>query len=240
MTNSNATVHDPVCHMNIDIRDSAGRSDYEGLTYYFCTSACKLDFDTNPELVLKAEAEFDHDRLHIEMTQGIAATAAAAAVAEEQGPPSEGAANQTREQSSTPANRFPVLPLLIGTGVASFLFLWRRRRKRANGGILENPAKKVSQYGGLAGAQFDTAKDNAAGGMDKAADALREYGANGAGITGQAGTNVAKTLDRTAGYLRARSTAEMWDEVEHYVREHPTQALVEAVLAGFFIAKVLR
>jgi YHS domain-containing protein len=97
MTDSNATVHDPVCHTNIDIRDAAGRSDHEGLTYYFCTPACKLTFDTDPERVLKSEAEFDHDRLHIEMAQGISATAAAEAVAEEEGPPSGEEGNQTRE-----------------------------------------------------------------------------------------------------------------------------------------------
>jgi ElaB/YqjD/DUF883 family membrane-anchored ribosome-binding protein len=130
----------------------------------------------------------------------------------------------------------------MGTGVASLLllWLWRRRRKLAGGGILANPAEKISQYGELAEDQLETAKDKAASGMDKAADALRQYAGEGGGITGQASTNVARTIDRSAGYLRAHSTAEMWDEVEHYMREHPTRALVDAVVAGFLIAKVIR
>jgi len=54
--------HDPVCHMDIEITDAAGRSDYEGHTYYFCSMGCKRDFDADPEGVLKAEGEYDHSQ----------------------------------------------------------------------------------------------------------------------------------------------------------------------------------
>ena len=57
---TDATVHDPVCHMDIDIKDAAGRSDYMDKTYYFCARGCQLEFEENPEAVLKAEAEYDH------------------------------------------------------------------------------------------------------------------------------------------------------------------------------------
>jgi len=57
-----ATVHDPVCHMDIDPGISAATSEYQGVTYYFCARGCKLDFDEDPEGVLKAEAEYDHSR----------------------------------------------------------------------------------------------------------------------------------------------------------------------------------
>jgi Cu+-exporting ATPase len=60
MRNINQTVHDPVCHMDIEIKDAAGRSDYEGRAYYFCGEGCKHDFDADPAAVLKAEAEYDH------------------------------------------------------------------------------------------------------------------------------------------------------------------------------------
>ena len=39
---------DPVCGMQIEIRDAAGQSDYQGRTFYFCSSACKEQFDANP------------------------------------------------------------------------------------------------------------------------------------------------------------------------------------------------
>jgi len=40
--------NDPVCGMKIEKADAAGQSDYEGQTFYFCSSACKEKFDANP------------------------------------------------------------------------------------------------------------------------------------------------------------------------------------------------
>jgi YHS domain-containing protein len=40
---------DPVCHMQIDESKAAGKSDYNGKTYYFCAVACKKKFDENPQ-----------------------------------------------------------------------------------------------------------------------------------------------------------------------------------------------
>lgn len=56
------TVHDPVCHMDIDPKEAAGTSEHEGTTYYFCSRGCKLDFDEDPAAVLKAENEYDHSQ----------------------------------------------------------------------------------------------------------------------------------------------------------------------------------
>lgn len=39
---------DPVCGMQVDEKHAAGRSEYEGKTYYFCSSGCKAAFDKNP------------------------------------------------------------------------------------------------------------------------------------------------------------------------------------------------
>lgn len=46
------TVHDPVCHMNIDAATAAGTSEYKGQTYYFCSPGCKKSFDQDPEKYL--------------------------------------------------------------------------------------------------------------------------------------------------------------------------------------------
>lgn len=40
---------DPVCGMEVDERDASGTSEYEGKTYYFCSTACKEKFDENPD-----------------------------------------------------------------------------------------------------------------------------------------------------------------------------------------------
>ena len=42
-------VKDPVCGMDVDPKTAAGKSDYNGQTYYFCSLGCKKSFDKEPE-----------------------------------------------------------------------------------------------------------------------------------------------------------------------------------------------
>ena len=39
---------DVVCGMQVDPATAAGKSEYNGKTYYFCAMACKKKFDANP------------------------------------------------------------------------------------------------------------------------------------------------------------------------------------------------
>jgi len=39
---------DPVCGMQIEKQEAAGRAAYQGTTYYFCSSACQSRFEANP------------------------------------------------------------------------------------------------------------------------------------------------------------------------------------------------
>ena len=39
---------DPICNMTVDPDKAAGKSEYEGKTYYFCSVGCKKRFDANP------------------------------------------------------------------------------------------------------------------------------------------------------------------------------------------------
>ena len=41
-------VKDPVCGMTIARDSAAGHSEYQGETYYFCSAACKQNFDAAP------------------------------------------------------------------------------------------------------------------------------------------------------------------------------------------------
>lgn len=43
-----ATEKDPVCGMDVETASTAGQSDFEGKTYYFCSESCKEKFDANP------------------------------------------------------------------------------------------------------------------------------------------------------------------------------------------------
>jgi YHS domain-containing protein len=40
---------DPVCKMTVDENKAAGKSEYNGKTYYFCAAVCKTRFDREPE-----------------------------------------------------------------------------------------------------------------------------------------------------------------------------------------------
>jgi YHS domain-containing protein len=42
------SVLDPVCGMSVDPATAAGHSKFEGRDYYFCSVACKTQFDQNP------------------------------------------------------------------------------------------------------------------------------------------------------------------------------------------------
>jgi P-type Cu+ transporter len=45
---------DPVCGMEVDPEHAAGVSEYQGQTYYFCSSGCKKAFDQEPEKYIQA------------------------------------------------------------------------------------------------------------------------------------------------------------------------------------------
>ena len=49
-------VTDPVCGMSIDPETAAGKSTFEGRDYYFCSKACKDDFDRDPVKYRHADA----------------------------------------------------------------------------------------------------------------------------------------------------------------------------------------
>lgn len=48
-------VTDPVCGMKIDPKTAAGKSVYDGKTYYFCSADEKAKFDKEPAKYVKKE-----------------------------------------------------------------------------------------------------------------------------------------------------------------------------------------
>jgi len=51
---TNVQVIDPVCGMTVDPASAAGRSEYRGELYYFCSPGCQKKFDAAPEKYVKA------------------------------------------------------------------------------------------------------------------------------------------------------------------------------------------
>lgn len=46
---------DPVCYMEVDEKEAAATSEYQGKTYYFGAPGCKKEFDSNPEEYTKSK-----------------------------------------------------------------------------------------------------------------------------------------------------------------------------------------
>jgi ElaB/YqjD/DUF883 family membrane-anchored ribosome-binding protein len=81
--------------------------------------------------------------------------------------------------------------------------------------------------------------DRAAEGVQSAADRIRDRAEERGGMTAEAGTKVADTMERSAQYLREHDSEQIFDDVERYVREHPVQAVAGAIVGGFIIGRLL-
>lgn len=46
---------DPVCKMEVDPASAQWKSEYKGITYYFCCPGCKAAFEKGPESYMQAE-----------------------------------------------------------------------------------------------------------------------------------------------------------------------------------------
>jgi YHS domain-containing protein len=55
---------DPVCGMEVDEKTAAGKSEYQGITYYFCSSGCKRAFDKEPEKYVGGESSHAGHHAH--------------------------------------------------------------------------------------------------------------------------------------------------------------------------------
>jgi ElaB/YqjD/DUF883 family membrane-anchored ribosome-binding protein len=106
--------------------------------------------------------------------------------------------------------------------------------------LADRTKEAASEYGQKAQERMDKGMDQAAEGMERAAEKLRTQADNVDGMPAQAGVKLADGMETAATYLRDHNTDELLNDVEHYVRQHPTQALVGAIFAGFFIGRVLR
>jgi Cu+-exporting ATPase len=40
---------DPVCGMQVDEQRAAGKQEYQGQTYYFCSAGCAQQFERDPQ-----------------------------------------------------------------------------------------------------------------------------------------------------------------------------------------------
>ena len=56
---------DPICGMDVDPKTAAGKSEYQGKTYYFCSTGCKKAFDKEPQKYVKIQGySSEHGHYH--------------------------------------------------------------------------------------------------------------------------------------------------------------------------------
>ena len=55
---------DPVCDMGVEPATAAGKSEYQGKTYYFCSLGCKKAFDKEPGKYAKTASPGDEHAHH--------------------------------------------------------------------------------------------------------------------------------------------------------------------------------
>ena len=48
-------LHDPVCGMDVNPNVTDKVTNFQGLSYYFCSESCRKAFETNPEDYLKGK-----------------------------------------------------------------------------------------------------------------------------------------------------------------------------------------
>jgi ElaB/YqjD/DUF883 family membrane-anchored ribosome-binding protein len=104
-----------------------------------------------------------------------------------------------------------------------------------------------SKAGELAGQAKDAAygmaesgRDSAAGALDSAADRIEDRVASSDGMPAAAAEKAAQGMHAAAGYLKEHETAEVWDDIEQYVKTHPMQSVALAIAGGVVIGRILR
>ena len=88
--------------------------------------------------------------------------------------------------------------------------------------------------------QVDAGIDKAAEGLESTAERIKSMTGEGEGIPAQAGVKLAEGMEGAATYLKEHSSDEMLKDLEVFVKEHPTQALVGAIFAGFLVGRMMR
>ena len=106
--------------------------------------------------------------------------------------------------------------------------------------LQEKASEKASEVGTKLHESAEAGIDRAADGLEKAAVQLRSRAEDGGGVQEKVGVRVADGLDKTSQYLRDHEAQEIWTDVEQFVKDHPMQAALGALVAGYVVAKVMK
>jgi hypothetical protein len=125
-----------------------------------------------------------------------------------------------------------------GTGIREQAKEYVDHAKNTAGEMADQAKTKVGEIANQAKKRADVMGDQAAGGLEHAAQVAHQRATGSAGIPAEAGTKVANVMEDTAQYLRTHDTHSIWVDMASYVRRHPVQALAGAVVGGFLLRKL--
>jgi len=116
------------------------------------------------------------------------------------------------------------------------------------GGTTMNQAKeqlgqareKLNQGVDSAKEQVDAGIETGATQLEGAADKVRDAVGDKEGMPKEVGLKVAETMDTASDYLKEHSSDEIMRDLEAYVKDHPAQAMVGAIFAGYLVGRILR
>jgi len=102
--------------------------------------------------------------------------------------------------------------------------------------------EQAAKYGQKAVEAIDAGRTSAASGLGNAAAGLHARAdelPGGETVSGFA-HQTAEKLNATAGYLRDHDVADIASEMKDFVKAHPTQAIIGAVVIGFLAGRAAR
>lgn len=104
----------------------------------------------------------------------------------------------------------------------------------------QSASEIASEAGDRAYEAAESGRQSAASGLERAAERVEQTAAGQQGMPAMAAERAAEGMQSAAGYLREHDTAEVWQDVERYVRQNPVRSVLGAVAAGFVVGRILR
>ena len=87
--------------------------------------------------------------------------------------------------------------------------------------------------------QVDAGIDKAASGLESTAEKIKGMTGESEGMPAHAGVKVAESMETASTYLKEHSSDEIFKDLEVYVKQHPVQALLGAIFAGFLVGRMM-
>jgi len=102
--------------------------------------------------------------------------------------------------------------------------------------------EQAKRYGQRAMDAVESGRESAAKGLDNAAAGIRSKADSlpGGAEVSRFARRAADKIGGAAEYLREHEVKDMMSEVESFVKEHPAQALLGAVVVGFLAGRSMR